>query len=165
MKEHPTLKNIFITESGEVYTTRKNSGGTPDNPKLLTGTIDKQGYRIYSFTEGKRKGHRLVCETYLPNPDNLPKVNHKDENKQNNHIDNLEWCTNRYNSQYSLCQKKYTILHIPTGEVFETHSLNQFIEEHNLTTNLYQTYGKSRKKQGHRGYRVINITDEDYKEV
>lgn len=44
--------------------------------------------------------HRLVAETYLPNPDNLPIVNHKDENKHNAYYQNLEWCTNQYNSTY-----------------------------------------------------------------
>jgi hypothetical protein len=164
MKQHPTLEGIFVTESGEVYTTRKNSGGTPENPRLLSGTIDKQGYIIYSLSEGKRKGHRLVAQTFIPNPNDLPKVNHLDENKQNNHINNLEWSTTKHNAQWSICQHKYTILHIPTGDVYETHSLNEFIEEHNLTTNLYQTYGKFRKTNGHRGYRVISITDESYKE-
>lgn len=44
--------------------------------------------------------HRIVAETFIPNPNNLPQVNHKDENKQNNHVDNLEWCTAKYNANY-----------------------------------------------------------------
>lgn len=47
-----------------------------------------------------RQVHRLVAMAFIPNPDNLPQINHKDENKQNNHIDNLEWCTNEYNARY-----------------------------------------------------------------
>ena len=45
--------------------------------------------------------HRLVAEAFIPNPDNLPCINHKDENPLNNRADNLEWCSYKYNNEYN----------------------------------------------------------------
>lgn len=53
--------------------------------------------------DGKRKPmliHRLVGMAFIPNPNNYPQINHKDENPKNNHADNLEWCTQEYNIRY-----------------------------------------------------------------
>lgn len=61
--------------------------------------------------------HRLVAETYLPNPLNLPQVNHIDENKANNALPNLEFCDAAYNSNYSNAKK---VICVETGEVFNS---------------------------------------------
>ena len=68
--------------------------------KELTQFYDRKGYK-YVIMDGKlRRVHRLVAIAFIPNPDNLPQVNHKDENKSNNIVSNLEWCTNQYNVNY-----------------------------------------------------------------
>lgn len=75
---------------------------------LLTGKIMAQRLRrgYYStglFKDGKQIGfsiHRLVATSFIPNPTNLPVINHKDENKLNNNVENLEWCTVAYNNTY-----------------------------------------------------------------
>ena len=48
--------------------------------------------------------HRIIAETFIPNPKNLLEVNHKDENKENNNISNLEWCNRKYNCNYGSMQ-------------------------------------------------------------
>ena len=73
------------------------------NSKILKPEI-RTGYYSVSLMKNKKKHyyriHRLVAEAFIPNPNNLPMVNHKDEDKLNNIASNLEWCDNTYNSQY-----------------------------------------------------------------
>lgn len=60
----------------------------------------------------KRKNiHRLVAEAFIPNSNNYNCVNHKDENKHNNNIDNLEWCTHKYNMNYGTIKNKISQSH------------------------------------------------------
>lgn len=80
------------------------------NKKILKQSLSRQGYyscKLFINREGLSKHvHRLVAEAFIPNEDNLPCVNHKDEDGRNNRLDNLEWCTMKYNSNYGTCQER-----------------------------------------------------------
>lgn len=86
-----------------------NLGNVKSFTRFKKGGLLKFGYfsNGYLFAHitinGKRRSylvHRLVAEAFIPNPENLSQVNHKDENKTNNAVDNLEWCDCKYNNNY-----------------------------------------------------------------
>jgi hypothetical protein len=69
---------------------------------LINQYIDRYGYKYVSLSKGKKeKVHRLVAKAFISNPENKPTVNHKDEIKENNHVDNLEWFTVSQQNKYS----------------------------------------------------------------
>ena len=72
--------------------------------KILSERDNGHGYKAVHLTVNQitkdKYVHRLVAQAFLDNPNNLPEVNHKDENKANNCLDNLEWCTSQYNDYY-----------------------------------------------------------------
>ena len=94
MKEIPNYNGDYLaSEDGRIYSTLLNRFLKPYKEK-------RKGYMVVHLKDGVKKVHRLVAMTFLDNPDNLPQVNHKDEDKTNNSVENLEWCTNEYNSNY-----------------------------------------------------------------
>ncbi|MGN1342040.1 MAG: NUMOD4 domain-containing protein [Bacilli bacterium] len=100
MKEEWKKINDFDYEISNLGNLR-----TLNTKELKKLQLDKDGYYTTTlWKNGKsyfKRINRLVAEAFIPNPDNLPVVNHKDENKSNNHVDNLEWCTVGYNNIYS----------------------------------------------------------------
>lgn len=96
-------RTVSVNDNGRVYD--KDIAG-----KQMKQTMHDKGYKIVSLTkDGKTKlcfVHRIVAEAFIPNPDGLPMVNHKDEDKANNFLENLEWCTALYNNTYGNAQKK-----------------------------------------------------------
>lgn len=85
-----------VSNTGSVFSIISN--------RLLTPKIDRYGYKcVCLFRKGKSKHttiHRLVAKAFISNPENLPTVNHKDENKLNNRAENLEWLSVKDNDNY-----------------------------------------------------------------
>lgn len=102
-----------VSDDGEVYSLPHmvcNGNGyyMKKGKKLSQGKRAKFYPCVALFKDGELRTfsvHRLVAEAFIPNPDNLPEVNHKDENPENNHVDNLEWCSRQYNIEYSKAKR------------------------------------------------------------
>lgn len=84
--------NYIVFKTGDVF----NLHGVK-----LVGMVDRCGYHEVILNGKQYRVHRLVAEAFIPNPNNLPCVNHKDGNKQNNSVDNLEWVTYSENTIHS----------------------------------------------------------------
>lgn len=100
-----------VSNMGRVRTLHTNDSYPRDREgRVLCAQLDNRGrYSVALCKNGKCKRmqvHRLVAMAFLPNPNNYPVVNHKDENPQNNTVENLEWCTTKYNLHYSNVPKK-----------------------------------------------------------
>ena len=108
-----------VDQFGRVYgvdrtTTVFDNGRIYEKPiagKQMKQSLHTKGYKTVSLTkDGKAKTmfvHRIVAEAFIPNTDNLPMVNHKDEDKTNNFVENLEWCTASYNRTYGNAVEKH----------------------------------------------------------
>lgn len=105
-KDVPGYEGFYsVSNFGRVKQLKDNRFGKfIDCDKIKKLTPDKDGYLRTSLTKDKKEKkfmvHRLVAMTFIPNPYNYPQVNHKDEVKNNNCVDNLEWCTEEYNANY-----------------------------------------------------------------
>jgi hypothetical protein len=89
--------------------------------------------------------HRLVAEHFIPNPHNLPQVNHKDKDKTNNHVDNLEWMSNQQNCEHAF--SKIYFLKSPSGEIIEIFNMEKWLREHpELSPRCIQNVIRGRRK-------------------
>ena len=123
MRDIPGYESLYaITSCGRVWSYRAKKFLKPE--KTETGYL-----RVNLCKDGvckKYRIHRLVAEAYLPNPLNLPQVNHKDEDKSNNALPNLEWISPKDNINYgtgkerSAKSRQNKVICLETGEVFES---------------------------------------------
>lgn len=97
MKDIKNYEGLYaVTSCGKIWSYHSK--------KFLKLSTDSEGYlKVCLYKDNGKKQyyiHRLVAMAYLPNPENLPQINHKDENKTNNCLQNLEWCDSKYNNNY-----------------------------------------------------------------
>lgn len=124
--------------------------------KILKLVKSKNGYiRVKLKLKGHEKFlfvHRLVASAFILNPYNLPEINHKDENKTNNRVENLEWCTREYNVNYgtrnSRCGLEYKkIVCLVTNETFN--SITEAVKKYNIDhSSIIQCCKGKRKTAG-----------------
>lgn len=129
----------LISDDGKVFSVR--------NGRLLKVNDRGNGYMYIEINvNGKAKKeaiHRLVAEAFIPNPNNYPVVNHKDENPKNNNVDNLEWCTYQYNTNYGTCRQKIS-LHSPNKKG-DKHPKSLKVYQYDLLGNFVAEYGSVRE--------------------
>ncbi len=128
--------------------------------RILKDNVDAHGYVYYFlYKDGKAKrykGHKLVAHAFIPNPNNYPFINHKDENKANNCVSNLEWCTPSYNLNYGSRSQKYMkpVIMIDSKsqkEIKRFKSLKQVEDEMGISHSKvsYVCYGKRKTAGGY----------------
>lgn len=138
--------------------------------KILKVRLDKDGYEKAIFSKGgKHKTpfvHRVIAATFIANPENYPVINHINEIKNDNRVDNLEWCSVRYNNVYNDRAKKANVknykpvraTHLKTGEHLEFHSMSIAVEYGFSPTNISQCCAG--EKKSHCGYKWEYINKE-----
>lgn len=103
----PGYEGLYeVSDKGNVKSLRSG--------KLLKQSSNKDGYKMVSLTKnGKSRGfsvHRLVALTFIPNPQGLPEVNHKDETHDNNILENLEWISKKGNRNYGTYRERMSMI-------------------------------------------------------
>ena len=159
--------DYLICEDGRLYSKKKN--------RFLKGKIDNVGYQVYCLAivnelTGKKGrmlyAHRLVAEYFLENPNNYPYVHHKDENKLNNHVSNLEWVTpqqnmlehNKMNPKKEVSSPKYKIEDLP-GEEWRVMRDDPRYSVSNMGRVINNTTLRLIKIDTHQTYHRINLRD------
>ena len=144
----PGYEGLYMVSNlGRVKSLRKNV--------IMVQRYDRYGYKrvglrnkdgLKTFTI-----HRLVAMAFIPNPDNLPCVNHKDEDKTNNCVDNLEWCTVEYNNNYGSRPEQLSITKT-NGK------LSKIVQQYTLDGELYAEYPSLGEVERITGFSKANVS-------
>lgn len=100
-----------VSNKGNVRSWLNRRHKITDTWKILSPRIDHNGYLFVNLYDNSHnmksiKIHRLVAQAFIENPNKYKQINHKDENKLNNNVNNLEWCDLKYNINYGTCHAR-----------------------------------------------------------
>lgn len=158
----PELRGKYMCSSnGRIM--RINKDPRCKTQKILKMQVTKDGYISVNCTrEYRKRVHRIVAELYIPNPKNYPCINHKDSNRKNNNVGNLEWCTHKQNSRHSndkgrLGRMSWTVKDIDTGELFR--SMKDLAQRKGYDYKSFHGQFMSKKINGvYKNYKLIEKT-------
>lgn len=161
-KTIPDSNGIMISTYGNV----KRENGKP-----IHINTDAEGYKRISFCGKHERIHRLVAKVFLPNPQNKPFVNHRDGNKENNKVSNLEWCTPRENSLLAskngqlrggFRKRPIVAVNTKTGKEKYFNSQSEAAEEFGIDNSEVNKvlHGKRKTSHGYRFYFLENYNPE-----
>lgn len=114
------VSNLGRVRSLGVYVNGPNGSKCWRKGRILKDASCGKGYRCVHLSGKTFNIHRLVAEAFVPNPDNLPCVNHKDQDKTNNRVENLEWCSYKYNINYGDALARSRIKQLNRGDCSKT---------------------------------------------
>lgn len=147
------VSNFGRVRSLDTYRKSKNGTVRFCKGRILKPFTNTSGYlQVDLFKNGKKKFHlvhRLVVEAFLPNPDNLPEVNHKDENKLNNNVENLEFCDRKYNNTYGTRIKR-------VAEKNTNGKISKKVLQYDLEGNFIREWASTREC-GRNGYEQSSV--------
>lgn len=165
VKELKEFPGYFITETGKVYTNLRKvtlKGVYPcpiyyepdyTRPPRELKLSENKGYKMVSIQSKYRSVHRLVAETYIENPNNLPEVNHINKNKSDNRVENLEWC-DRWHQMEHASSITVQVECIKTGKVFDVYNFRKWCRDNNFDHSaMFKT--KTGERKQHKGHRLL----------
>lgn len=133
--------NYFVSNMGRLLTTRQYGA---NRVAVMSPSLDPNGYYRTMLDGHTVKVHRIVAENWLENPLGLPTVNHIDCNRSNNRVDNLEWCSVKYNAWYGATHGSIKLCRHPRQDI-----LTQAEREEIHRRYLEKTGGKKLPKNSH----------------
>ena len=145
------ISNLGRVKSLDRIVNRPIKGNYQIKGRILKQQLNNKGYYSLELNvDGKRKKylvHRLVAETFIPNPNNYPIINHKDENPKNNNADNLEWCDYSYNVNYGTANER------------RAKTLSIIVHQYNFNGDLINIWNSASQIQNELGYFATAIRE------
>lgn len=151
------VSNLGRVKSLDRIVTHKNGRKRLFKGKLIT-PFKNEYFMVVLSKNGKKSSsniHRLVAQAFIPNPNNLPEVNHIDENKSNNKVSNLEWCTSKYNINYGTRNERTAEAHNKPVVMYDKkgNKLKEFKSTMNASNYLNKQYAYNHINECCRGER------------